>query len=120
MSQALYLASTLDNGNTGKPYDPAEAMRWQATQVSAISITNFAGRIAIGKSPSTPSSLPFHSLTPLPRSDIRSPKTHPLPPALRKPSHRVPPPPLLPDRHCLCISSLQPPVCQHDAGICTR
>jgi hypothetical protein len=33
----------------GNPnYDEVVASRWQATQVSAISITNFMGRIAIG------------------------------------------------------------------------
>jgi hypothetical protein len=46
MSQALYFASTTGKG---KPYDPIEAARWQTAQVSSISITNFAGRIAIGE-----------------------------------------------------------------------
>jgi hypothetical protein len=33
----------------GNPnYDEAAAVRWQATQVSYISITNFSGRILIG------------------------------------------------------------------------
>ena len=29
-------------------YDETEALRWQAAQVSAISLTNFGGRILIG------------------------------------------------------------------------
>ena len=29
-------------------YDEAEAVRWQAAQVSVISLTNFGGRIFIG------------------------------------------------------------------------
>ncbi|KAJ7149060.1 major facilitator superfamily domain-containing protein [Mycena crocata] len=41
MSQALF--------SKGNPtYDEVEASRWQATQVSTISIMNFAGRILIG------------------------------------------------------------------------
>jgi hypothetical protein len=31
-------------------YDDAQALRWQATQVSVISLTNFGGRILIGTS----------------------------------------------------------------------
>jgi hypothetical protein len=66
MSQVLYLASTLpvNNNGKGKTYDPAEAARWQAAQVSAISLTNFAGRIAIGTYPSSDFVSYFHS-TPL-------------------------------------------------------
>src|SRR5258705_2954433 len=41
ISQAL-----LAKGNPS--YDQAEAVAWQAAQVSAISLTNFAGRIVIG------------------------------------------------------------------------
>lgn len=45
MSIALYYTSTLKNGTA---YDPVRAARWQADQVSAISIMNFLGRIFIG------------------------------------------------------------------------
>ncbi|GLB43770.1 putative nodulin-like [Lyophyllum shimeji] len=41
MSQALYARSAVE-------YDPVEAARWQATQVSTFSLLNFAGRILIG------------------------------------------------------------------------
>ncbi|GLB33202.1 putative MFS general substrate transporter [Lyophyllum shimeji] len=41
MSQALYAKST-------PIYDPVEAARWQADQVSMISLLNFLGRIFIG------------------------------------------------------------------------
>ncbi|KAF5371466.1 hypothetical protein D9615_009591 [Tricholomella constricta] len=41
MSQALYAKSTT-------VYNPIEAARWQADQVAAISLLNFAGRIFIG------------------------------------------------------------------------
>ncbi|PFH47164.1 hypothetical protein AMATHDRAFT_152811 [Amanita thiersii Skay4041] len=41
MSQALYAAKNPE-------YDEVEATRWQATQVSSISIMNFSGRIFIG------------------------------------------------------------------------
>ena len=42
MSQALYAYKN-------PQYDDAEAAAWQATQVSIISLTNFLGRIFIGK-----------------------------------------------------------------------
>jgi hypothetical protein len=41
MSQALY-------AHKNPIYDEVEASRWQATQVSAISLMNFLGRIFIG------------------------------------------------------------------------
>jgi hypothetical protein len=41
MSQSLYA-----HNNPG--YNEAQALRWQAAQVSAISLTNFGGRILIG------------------------------------------------------------------------
>jgi hypothetical protein len=41
MSQALY-------AHKNPNYDEVEASRWQATQVSAISLMNFLGRIFIG------------------------------------------------------------------------
>jgi len=41
MSRCLYA-----HGNPH--YDEAQALRWQAAQVSAISISNFGGRILIG------------------------------------------------------------------------
>jgi hypothetical protein len=41
ISQALFAKNNLD-------YDEAVAAQWQAAQVSAISITNFMGRILIG------------------------------------------------------------------------
>ncbi|KAL0948954.1 hypothetical protein HGRIS_009059 [Hohenbuehelia grisea] len=41
MSQALY-------AKANSPYDPLKAGEWQATQVSMISLNNFAGRIIIG------------------------------------------------------------------------
>ena len=41
MSQSLY---AYDNPK----YDEAQALRWQAAQVSVISLTNFGGRILIG------------------------------------------------------------------------
>jgi len=43
MSQSLYAYKN-------PKYDDAEAAAWQATQVSIISLTNFMGRIFIGKS----------------------------------------------------------------------
>ena len=43
MSQTLYAHET-----PADQYDPSIAARWQATQVSTISITNFLGRIFIG------------------------------------------------------------------------
>jgi len=42
MSQSLYAYKN-------SRYDDAEAAAWQATQVSIISLTNFLGRIFIGK-----------------------------------------------------------------------
>ena len=44
ISQALYA-----KGNPN--YDELEASRWQAAQVSTLSIFNFAGRIIIGMLP---------------------------------------------------------------------
>ena len=55
----LYLSFDLDINNVGSmsrslyahnnpEYDEAEALRWQAAQVSVISLTNFGGRIFIG------------------------------------------------------------------------
>ena len=41
MSQSLY-------AHNNPEYDEAQALRWQAAQVSAISLTNFGGRILIG------------------------------------------------------------------------
>ncbi|KAG5220178.1 MFS substrate transporter [Salix suchowensis] len=41
MSQALYVYNNM-------AYDDVKAQKWQAVQVSTISITNFAGRIIIG------------------------------------------------------------------------
>ena len=43
ISQALYATTTLE-------YDEIEAARWQASQVSTISISNCLGRIIIGAS----------------------------------------------------------------------
>lgn len=43
ISQALYATTTLE-------YDEIEAARWQASQVSKISISNCLGRIIIGAS----------------------------------------------------------------------
>lgn len=43
MSQTLY-------AKNNSHYDEVEAARWQATQVSTISVMNFLGRILIGKS----------------------------------------------------------------------
>lgn len=43
MSQTLYAHET-----PAAEYDPSTAARWQATQVSTISVTNFLGRIFIG------------------------------------------------------------------------
>ena len=42
MSQALY-------AHQNPKYDEVEASGWQATQVSAISLMNFSGRIFIGE-----------------------------------------------------------------------
>lgn len=42
MSRSLYAHNLPE-------YDEAQALRWQAIQVSAISLTNFGGRILIGK-----------------------------------------------------------------------
>ncbi|KAH0586803.1 hypothetical protein H2248_005652 [Termitomyces sp. 'cryptogamus'] len=47
MSQALYIHS-LQGGGGGATYDPTKAARYQANQVSLISLFNFAGRIFIG------------------------------------------------------------------------
>jgi hypothetical protein len=44
MSQTLY-------AQNNSHYDEVEAGKWQAMQVSAISIMNFSGRILIGESP---------------------------------------------------------------------
>ena len=41
MSRSLYAHNNPD-------YDDAQALKWQAAQVSAISLTNFAGRFLIG------------------------------------------------------------------------
>jgi len=41
MSRSLY-------AHNNPEYDDAQALRWQAAQVSAISLTNFGGRILIG------------------------------------------------------------------------
>ena len=41
ISQSLYAYNN-------PQYDEAQALRWQAAQVSAISLTNFGGRILIG------------------------------------------------------------------------
>ncbi|KAG6864808.1 hypothetical protein C0991_007031 [Blastosporella zonata] len=41
ISQALYTTSV-------EVYEPADAARWQADQVSSISVLNFSGRICIG------------------------------------------------------------------------
>ena len=41
MSQSLYAYNN-------PQYDETQALRWQAAQVSAISLTNFGGRILIG------------------------------------------------------------------------
>ena len=41
MSRSLY-------AHNNPEYDDARALRWQAAQVSAISLTNFGGRILIG------------------------------------------------------------------------
>ena len=41
MSRSLY-------AHNNPEYDEAEAVRWQAAQVSVISLTNFGGRIFIG------------------------------------------------------------------------
>ena len=41
MSQSLY-------AHNNPEYDEAQALRWQAAQVSVISLTNFGGRILIG------------------------------------------------------------------------
>ncbi|KAG6897161.1 hypothetical protein C0992_003667 [Termitomyces sp. T32_za158] len=46
MSQALYIHSLQSGGGT-QDYDPIQAARWQADQVSFISLLNFAGRILI-------------------------------------------------------------------------
>lgn len=45
MSQVLYAAS---KAQSETPYIPSEALKWQSTQVSTISLTNFAGRIFLG------------------------------------------------------------------------
>ena len=42
ISQALY-------AKTHTVYDDVEASKWQAAQVSILSLANFAGRILIGK-----------------------------------------------------------------------
>ena len=52
MSRSLYAH------NNPTDYDEAQALRWQAAQVSAISFTNFGGRIFIGTAHSIPL-LPF-------------------------------------------------------------
>ena len=41
MSRSLYV-------HNNPEYDEAQALRWQAAQVSVISLTNFGGRIFIG------------------------------------------------------------------------
>ena len=41
MSQSLYAHSNPE-------YDDAQALKWQAAQVSAISLSNFGGRLLIG------------------------------------------------------------------------
>ena len=41
MSRSLY-------AHNNPEYDDAQALRWQAAQVSVISLTNFGGRIFIG------------------------------------------------------------------------
>ena len=41
MSRSLY-------ANNNSEYDDAQALRWQVTQVSVISLTNFGGRMLIG------------------------------------------------------------------------
>lgn len=41
MSRSLYAHNNLE-------YDEAQALRWQAAQVSVISLTNFGGRILMG------------------------------------------------------------------------
>ena len=41
MSRSLY-------ADNNPEYDDTQALRWQAAQVSAISLTNFGGRILIG------------------------------------------------------------------------
>ena len=51
MSRSLY-------AHNNPEYDEARALRWQATQVSVISLTNFGGRIFIGTAHSIPL-LPF-------------------------------------------------------------
>lgn len=43
MSRTLYAHET-----PAALYDPSTAARWQATQVSTISVSNFLGRIVIG------------------------------------------------------------------------
>ena len=126
MSQVLYLASTLADHHTEKPYDPAEAARWQASQVSAISLTNFAGRIVIGRS-SFPPFLSIlyitHPTSPRPppsRVDIRPPQTHLLPSALRQLHPRLSALPLLPNRRSLHIPHLALLRGEPDAGVCAR
>ena len=58
MSQSLYAH------NNPAEYDEPQALRWQATQVSAISLTNFGGRIFIGTAHSIPL-LPFYLNIPI-------------------------------------------------------
>ena len=41
MSRSLY-------AHNNPEYDDAQALRWQAAQVSVISLTNFGGRLSIG------------------------------------------------------------------------
>ena len=41
MSRSLY-------AHNNPEYEDAQALRWQATQVSVISLTNFGGRVLIG------------------------------------------------------------------------
>ena len=50
MSQSLYAYNN-------PQYDEAQALRWQAAQVSVISLTNFGGRILIGIAKYSPLSL---------------------------------------------------------------
>ena len=45
MAQVLYFAMQRKNGDD---YDPVQAARWQAGQVSTISVANFSSRIIIG------------------------------------------------------------------------
>ena len=128
MSQVLYLASTKE---TGEAYDPTEAARWQADQVSAISITNFAGRIAIGKltscdfitSPHKPQPItPLHTiLTTLTlRPYLRLPQTNIHPPTFFVFNHRLPPLHCLPAYRSPHLRHCTPAHCELDARVCTR